>query len=110
MLLEDLSDDWDSGVNRVGDNEDECLGSSLSDSISKIADNSSIDLKNPIMQPIAIVRLTKSIEMGQCDGVNAYLEEIISSLYPHTHRNRIVRNTVVLGNDSWCELYSPGHL
>ena len=44
VLLEDLSDDGDSRVDRVRDNEDECLRSMLRDAGGEVADDTCIDL------------------------------------------------------------------
>ena len=43
-LLEDLGDDGDSGVDRVGDDEDEGVGGGLGNAGSKIPDDSGVDL------------------------------------------------------------------
>ena len=44
MLLEHFSNNGNSRVDRVGDNEDECFRSCLSDSGGEVADDSSVDL------------------------------------------------------------------
>jgi len=44
MFLENLGHNWDSRVDRVGNNKDESFGSSDSNSCCKVPDNSRIDL------------------------------------------------------------------
>lgn len=44
VLLEDLSNDRDSRVDRVGDDKDKCLGGSLCDTSGKISDDTGVDL------------------------------------------------------------------
>ena len=46
VLLEDFGDDWNGGVDRVGDHKDESLGATQGNSGSKIADDTSVDLTN----------------------------------------------------------------
>ena len=46
VFLEDFSNDWDGGVDRVRDHKDESLGATQGDSGSKIADNTSVNLEN----------------------------------------------------------------
>lgn len=45
MLLEHLSNNGDGGVDRIGDNEDECFGGGCCDSGGKVFHDTSIDLK-----------------------------------------------------------------
>jgi hypothetical protein len=44
MLLKDLRNDRDCGVNRVGNNKDESLRGRSGNASSEVADNTSIDL------------------------------------------------------------------
>lgn len=44
MSLEDLSDDGDCGVDGIGDDKDECLGSRCGDTSGQVMNDASIDL------------------------------------------------------------------
>ena len=46
VLFEDFGDNWNGGVDRVRDHEDESLWATQGDSGSKIADDTSVDLMN----------------------------------------------------------------
>lgn len=48
MFLENLSDDGDSRVDGVGDNEDKRLGARLGDTGGKVANDASVDLEQII--------------------------------------------------------------
>lgn len=88
MLLEHFGEDWDSGVDRVGDNEDECFRSSLSDPGGEVADDSSVDLihrdvRSAPDSPTKI--LTRS----------THLEEIISN-------QATVFSAILSSQSPWC--------
>lgn len=58
VLLEHFRDNRDSGVDRVGDDQDESLGSILGDTNSKIADDTSVDLEQIITGHTRLARNT----------------------------------------------------
>lgn len=48
MFLEDLGDDGDCGIDGVGDNKDECLGSRRGDTSGQVMNDASIDLLSAV--------------------------------------------------------------
>jgi hypothetical protein len=58
VLLEDLSNNGNSGVDRVGDNQDEGLGGMLGNTNSKITDDTSVDLEKIITGHTRLARNT----------------------------------------------------
>jgi len=65
MSLEDLGDDGNCGVDGVGDDKDECLGSRRGDTNGQVMNDASVDLP--------AVRLSFYLS-----NAYAYLEEIVS--------------------------------
>jgi len=47
-LLEDLGGDWDGGVDRVGDDQDVCLGAVLGDTLNQTLDDAGVDLEEVV--------------------------------------------------------------
>ena len=48
VLLEHLCSNWDGRVDRVGDDENKCLGAVFSDPLDEALDNTGVDLKEII--------------------------------------------------------------
>ena len=70
VLLEDFGDNWNGGVDRVRNHEDESLGTGLCDAGSKIADDTGVDLTNGQV----------SIPMSMGRGGWSNLEQIVPEI------------------------------
>jgi hypothetical protein len=102
VLLEDLRDDRDSRVNRVGDDQDESLGSPLCNTNSKITDDTSVDLEKIVTGHTRLTRNTS--------GNNDY-ERIYKSQYVCFMRHAIILVEIagLLGELLFGEIFPNNH-
>jgi hypothetical protein len=70
VLLENFGDNWNGGVDRVRNHQDESLGAGLGDASSKIADDTSVDLTSE--------HISISVSTGGDGWTN--LEQIVSEI------------------------------